>query len=129
MSLELPYGYKNLDPEGSSNVDEAYGYYDSLGDAYVAVPLAMRKGGRTVGIKQGDGSIVEYWWENDNDLTNGGLVVKTAGGGTFDPNDYDLADFPNEGSDPYIRNSELGDAAKSNDYNDLDNLPDLSVFD
>ena len=78
MALELPYGIKNLDPDGSSNADEAYGYYDSLGDAYTAVTLAMRKGGRTVGIKQADGSIVEYWWENDNDLTNAGLVKKIA---------------------------------------------------
>lgn len=76
MALELPYGYKNLNPEGSSNVDESYGYYNSIAEALLAVPLAMRKGGRTVGIKQADGKIVEYWWENDNDLSDEGLVEK-----------------------------------------------------
>lgn len=76
MALELPYGYKNLNPDGSSNADESYGYYDSLQEAYLAVPLAMRKGGRTVGIKDGSGKITEYWWENDNDLSDEGLVEK-----------------------------------------------------
>lgn len=80
MALELPYGGKNLNPNGSSNFDESYGYYNSLQEACLAVPLAMRKGGRTVGIKQADGSIVEYWWANDNDLSDEGLVEKTSGG-------------------------------------------------
>lgn len=46
-------------------------------------------------------------------------------GGAFDPTDYDLDEFNNASADPFVRNSELGDVAKSNDYNDLDNLPDL----
>lgn len=79
MSLELPYGYINVDPDGSSNVDEKYGYYDTILEALESVVPALRKGGRTLGIKQANGKIVEYWWENDNDLSDDGLVIKTGG--------------------------------------------------
>lgn len=81
MAFELPFGYRNLNPDGSSNVDHDYGYYNTLQEALDAVPLAARKGGRTVGIKdQTTGEIVEYWWKNDNDLTDNGLVEKITGG-------------------------------------------------
>lgn len=77
MALELPYGYTNVNPDGSSNVDEKYGHYNSRMEALASVVPAMRKGGRTLGIKQPDGKIVEYWWGNDTDLTDDGLVPKT----------------------------------------------------
>lgn len=107
MALELPYGYKNLDPAGSSNVDESYGYYDSIAEALQEVPLAMRKGGRTVGIKQADGKIVEYWWENDNDLSDEGLVEKDKIPDEFVPAEHDLDEFQNESSNPYARMEDL----------------------
>ena len=75
MSLELPYGIKRLDT--SSNVDDLYGYYNSIQEALTNIVPGLRKGGRTVGIKQEDGSIVEYWWENDNDLSDAGLKLKS----------------------------------------------------
>jgi hypothetical protein len=60
----------------SSNVDAMYGVYDTLEEAKTNVILELRKEGRTVGIKQLDGLVVEYWWVNSNDLTDDGLVPK-----------------------------------------------------
>lgn len=79
MSLELPYGIKRLD--ASSDADEMFGYYLSLEEACTAVAPGLRKGGRRVGIKQPDGKIQIYWWENDNDLSDDGLVPFATGGG------------------------------------------------
>lgn len=76
-TFDLTQPVKIVNP--TSNVDGIYGYYNSLEEAYISVPEGLRKGGRTVGIKQDDGSIVEYWWENDNDLSDAGLVPKTIG--------------------------------------------------
>lgn len=81
MPFELPFGYRNLNPNGSSNVDSDYGYYNSIPEALSAISPATRKGGRTVGIKDQDtGEIVEYWWRNDNDLSDAGLVEKNVSG-------------------------------------------------
>lgn len=50
------------------------GTFDSIALAITGVPLAQRKLGDTVGIKE-NGSIVEYWWRES--VAEGGLVKKT----------------------------------------------------
>lgn len=57
-----------------SNLDYYYGPYNSLAEAYEAVPLEIRGIGLTVGIKK-DGKIIEYQWKTD-DLSNSGLKEK-----------------------------------------------------
>lgn len=49
----------------NGNIDYLYGPYQSLSEAFEAVPKSRRSKGRTVGIIQ-DNKVVEYWW-------NGGI--------------------------------------------------------
>lgn len=49
------------------------GTFDSLALALAAIPLATRKLGDTVGIKE-NGSVVEYWWKAS--VSDVGLVLK-----------------------------------------------------
>lgn len=76
MSWDLPFGIRNLNPEGSSNIDECYGYYRSTSQACKIVKPEMRRAGRTVGILRPQGIIEEYWWVSPSNLSDGGLVPK-----------------------------------------------------
>jgi len=51
-----------------------YAVYNSVAEAYVGVPLALRKTGTTVAIMTGSAA-VDWWWNSSN-LTNDGLVPK-----------------------------------------------------
>ena len=74
MSLDLPYGIRNIKFGGSADVDEMFGPYDSIALAVAAVTAGMRKGGRRVGIKDGLGNVSVFWWKNDAALGDGNLV-------------------------------------------------------
>ena len=56
-------------------------------------------------------------------LLNDAGYITLADVPTFNPSNYDLEDFTNNGADVFIRESDLGAVATSNDYNDLDNKP------
>lgn len=58
----------------NSNVDADYGPYSSIAEAEIAVALVVREKGKTVGIIDIDGNVVEYWWENS--VADGALVPK-----------------------------------------------------
>jgi len=58
----------------NSNVDADYGPYSSIGEAELAVAFVVREKGKTVGIVDIDGNVVEYWWENS--VADGTLVPK-----------------------------------------------------
>jgi hypothetical protein len=59
--LSKPFELINAHP----NIDLDYGCYNSIAAAEAAIPITMRKAGRTVGIYVG-GVVIEYWWNNDS---------------------------------------------------------------
>jgi len=61
---------------GNPITNDAYDYgpYNSVEDACIAIPAALRRRGKTVGIYNVDG-IIEYWWENS--ITDDDLIQKT----------------------------------------------------
>jgi len=77
MGLQLPFG---IDPTNPISVDVRYGPWVSLAAAKAGVPLALRFDGLTVQIT-GSG---EYHWLAA-DLSDAGLIIKTAGGGGGTP--------------------------------------------
>ena len=66
---------KNFRLVNNLPLDDYYGPYNSLAEAYAGVPSAMRAN-RTIGIIE-SGKLVEYVWHSDN-ITNAGLVKKTS---------------------------------------------------
>ena len=70
MSLELPFGIKQLNPH--SNVNEWYGPYNNISEA-LNIPEAVRGIGLTIGIIE-NGGVSEYWWRFNT--TDSGLVPK-----------------------------------------------------
>lgn len=71
MSLEITKKIRIVNPY--SNIDEFYGPYENLEEALLAVPLNLRKLGRTLGINTSEG-IKEFWWVKE--LGDNGLVEK-----------------------------------------------------
>ena len=61
----------------NSNVDSDYGTYASIAAAELAVPIVVREKGKTVGIINEAGDVVEYWWVNS--IADGALVPKLEG--------------------------------------------------
>lgn len=74
MSFELATNIKIVNP--SSNIDELYGPYNDFAEAYINIPLGLRKEGKTFGIIE-SGEVKEYWWNSESSLGNGEEVVKS----------------------------------------------------
>ena len=60
-SFDLSVNVRNANP--SANIDFYYGTYNSIADALIGVPKAVRMKGKTVGILNRSGAVVEYWWK------------------------------------------------------------------
>jgi len=56
-------------------------------------------------------------------LTNDSGYITLSDIPTFDPSNYDLADFTNTSLDVFVRESDIGTVAQTNSYNDLDDVP------
>lgn len=67
------------------NIDYKYGPYDSIQHALDSIPYEQRSIGLTVGIKDGDGYIEEYWFNRG--ISSDKLVFKNLGekGDTYIP--------------------------------------------
>lgn len=94
MSFELATNIKVVNP--SSNIDELYGPYDNLLEAYATIPIPLRKEGKTFGLIA-SGEVVEYWWKSEDKLGDGEEVVKNSALGDkedkFDKNSAFNKDF------------------------------------
>ena len=84
MSNKISVAYPIEIGSSHSNIDFSYGPYESIEEALAALTVeqedeeiyTVRGVGLTIGIKQQDGSIKEYWFKSG--ITDEDLVEKTA---------------------------------------------------
>lgn len=49
--------------EKTASIDAIYGPYESIAEAVATIPKSYRSKGRTVGIKDAEGRVVDYMWK------------------------------------------------------------------